>query len=366
MGVFKRFDEWHVDNGNGAANILHDVATETARFICDVRETYPRSFFDRGFGHGVANYVCNAFDKPPLNPPVPPFQGGQCEDLTYKVECLWQGDPRVQTQVEGKVESVECSISGDRFYRVIVNRGLPNEVVGNNSNQLHQGAQSDGVEISVVGDGVDNCGNPPTQFPPDPPRDPVDFSRQVVINNYNNDGDIIDSQDILVVLDDKDVYNFPIVVNFGGIDISLNLDGFGVPDVEPSPEDIGGEGGGGLPVVQVEPPLLAEELEEEEKEEVEEEEEEDETIEMVAVVIVKEPVHGKTILQLQERNNNYFAGYFVWMVDTPAGRHDLPHIPIRNRRCIFRSPGQTAGYRLYSVNGATLRATTYKLPVTEE
>ena len=134
------------------------------------------------------------------------------------------------------------------------------------------------ISISRQDGQPDTCGDPEVDFPPDPPLDPSDFTEIVTINNYNNNGDVIGSNEYEINYTPTFAPNFEFNVDLGGTEINTNFRGFG-------------DGGGGANTSgsDTEEPELEEEAGEEnqeeelletktqEQEETEEEEESEET-----------------------------------------------------------------------------------------
>lgn len=162
-------------------------------------------------------------------------------------------------------------------------------------------------------------------------------------------------------------FTFPIEVTDGNNNITIDFGGITIdlPGSDPYPPS--GDGNNNLPpeVIIKPPPRINGDNyepvapEEEPPPEGEEEiEEKDVVIAFIKVDIVTPPVKGKTILQKSENDNDYFAGYFCWLVEAD-GEYRLTQEPIRKKKQIFIPPQYVTGYTMYAVNGAKLKATRY-------
>lgn len=172
----------------------------------------------------------------------------------------------------------------------------------------------------------------------------------------------VENFDVTIDSDPDGSYRYPINVDVGGINVNISYGGMDI-DFDGGGGSSGGDGGGGttttfLPnpndqdYVVSPPPGVAED------EEIEEVEVEDEEIDWVLVTITTPPSGGKTILQSNPENNDYFAGYFAWVL-TEGGVYWLEQKPIRKIRQAFRAPENISGYRIYAVNDAKLQARQY-------
>ena len=78
-----------------------------------------------------------------------------------------------------------------------------------------------------------------------------------------------------------------------------------------------------------------------------------EVLDYVLVTITKFPsIKEKTIVQKIEANNDYFAGYFNWIVDNGGSEYREPSIPIRKSKNAFKAPDNVKKYAVYGVNDA--------------
>lgn len=152
--------------------------------------------------------------------------------------------------------------------------------------------------------------------------------------------------------------NIDVTVDFGGITINL-------PGGDPYPPSNNNDNNFPPEVTIRRPPAINNDNyepvvpEEEPPPEGEEKKEEKGVdIAFIKVDIITPPVRGKTILQPNEEDNDYFAGYFNWLVNAD-GDYRLTQEPIRKKRQIFIPPDYVTGYSVYAVNGAKFRVTRF-------
>lgn len=208
---------------------------------------------------------------------------------------------------------------------------------------------------------ADVCGSLPPAYSEDPPTDPADFTKIVNIYNYNTDGSIRVTTPVPIVIPVGITGNFDFDFNAGGVDIHFDLGGISYSGGNTTGGTTNNTtnnyyGGGGSNEV-FKPEDYEEELptpEEEEEQQVKKP-----GIEFVLVTVETMPDKNKTILMKNQNDNTFFAGYFRWLLDAPDGSYGYEEIPVRKKRQVFKNPGYTNGYRLYSVNGAVLSSKMY-------
>ena len=90
-----------------------------------------------------------------------------------------------------------------------------------------QGFTGQVTSISVTPDNgePDVCGDPEPSYPPDPTIDPDDFNKTTNINIRNSVGDITGVINVPLMFNVDSLVSFPITVNIGGKDITLDEDG---------------------------------------------------------------------------------------------------------------------------------------------
>lgn len=198
-----------------------DIARYSAGLLYPERvgEVYPNSPAGGLANTGIA-FFCN---RPPVPPDAPPFQGGQCEGVRYRVTVdvirEFDGENIGSTvNVVGPVRGAEKRVSGSNesvyvLFGPLQSDGSPSEIfVTASGNPLSEPVISNIERI----DGLpDDCGNPEENYPPLPPDD---RTFPIIINN--NSGQIVFGDGNLNINGDLTV---PFFVNNVGIDFSGEL-----------------------------------------------------------------------------------------------------------------------------------------------
>lgn len=367
----------------------NQVAKEALKLYCNIHKKYPAKLlqalpWNRAYIKWLCDEVAVPLPEPERQPPY-----GQCAGVMYaawgsgiaqvtpgsgnNVPLTSQGQNTRLTNIpllpgkitrlqyineKGQPVSLSKYLSDGKTYtkatylRIYHEGGSsPHVVTFTNSwgQIINEFRRSDGL--------ADNCGSLPPAYSEDPLLDPADYTKTVNINNYNTDGSIRVSTPVVITMPVGITGNFDFDFNAGGIDVHFDLGGI-------SYSGGGGSGGGttnnttnnyyggGGSNEVFNPGDYDEEVptaEEEEEKQVKKP-----GIEFVLVTVDSFPDRGKTILMSSEADNTFFAGYFRWLFDSPGQTFGYEEIPIRKKRQVFKNPGFTTGYRLYSVNGAVL------------
>lgn len=344
MGIIKSIDDWEADRGEQAGDFIQNSLTAVGKFICGVRQKYPNSFFDRSYGRGLANSICKNFDDEPLEPVPPSFTGGQCVGSTYKVTVQfdrYSGDTLMQSQ-EVVFNGVPGAISGVVATRT---RGNPSvagvlvtvdpepsniAVVERPVGGIGERAVIKDFQVEVINNQPDDCGDTGASFPPDSPRNSDDFKTTENVSEYDEDGNVVFSEDIEIELEEKDEYDFPVCVKVDNKTICLDADGWSVEE------------------------------DEEEEEEDEEEEEEIEILTWVLVQVLGINEKTKMITRSDEKDSEIFAGYISFAYSAESGDYWLPAIPIRKEFNAFRVKEDSQVYSVYTNFGMQVNVTEVK------
>jgi hypothetical protein len=374
MGIIKTWVEINESAGEGVASTIIDTAQGIAGAACDVLSKYPNAFplvpYARGFVRGACG---DRLTLPDVD--TPPFQGGQCPGVSYDVVTEENTTGTViarNHRVAGPVNGINYQFAGN-----VTQDGVPVTIwlaqldpISNSSVTGFFSVPRDVpppgqftvkiVSVSRVDGLADDCGDPPL-YPPDPPIDPADFSPTIVVNNYDEAGDVVSTNNYQIDLNGSDLIEFDFSVRVGGTAVEVDVGGINIG---------GGQiGEGQKRVEELEKPRTCETEQEGfdstkfEEEEIEESTgfvEEVERLAWVAIEIVELQTKGKTIVHKQEQDNDYFAGYHSFTVKTDGGTWQLPPDPIRKKRSIFKAPFGATGFRAYALNGARLRAIVYR------
>lgn len=226
-----------------------------------------------GLGGAFGTLVC---DRPPapLPAPAPPFTGGQCDGLTYRIYFSYNvintdGSTGTRyTENRGAIGPIYGvrGVGAPDFQSIVADTGQGDQVLtsGNCAQGCFRDITIDSVE-PFFASGVDNCGDPPVA-----PITPEPVSPTLPDITFNIDVDTTITVPITAVyapiyVDLDGSFKMPISVNVGDIDLSgtiniapefsielsptINLGGPGTPD---DPDVIGEPDGGPTPIPDVE------------------------------------------------------------------------------------------------------------------
>lgn len=199
-------------------------------------------------------------------------------------------------------------------------------------------------------------------YPPTNPPPVINNSYEIKIApDYSSKIDVSISPDI------NGDFKFPISFTANGIGVVFDFGGITIdlPGSDKFPPS--GDGGDALPpevTIKPPPPINDDNYEpviptvEPPPEGEEEKKEKNVEIAFIRVEITTPPNRGKTILQKNSDDNDYFAGYFSWIVNAD-GDYRLTQEPIRKQKQIFIPPVYATGYSVYAVNGAKFKVTRF-------
>jgi len=210
--------------------------------------------------------LCPDRPPPPQAFPRPPFEGGQCEGVTYRIEGLSAvtksaGDPDGTRQLIGNGNrNVIGPVGGftlenplnDGFRRIGIRTGVGVILVRDAPGDSVWYSDPLFTAIVRVDGEPDDCGNPPSEYPippaPFPPLPPED--RPVTDPDGGPDINFTFAPTLAPIFIDIDgSVNVPVNVNVSGpnifapVDIPVNIN---LPTFAPS-FNFGGGGGGGNP-----------------------------------------------------------------------------------------------------------------------
>lgn len=387
--------------GEGTAELPDLIGDQIATVACGLWRSVPDKIANSGatpfaFSRGYMTSICKDRGG---NPPLPEFPAS-CETkllyfgtFTSKTvnTCDTMRWMHSRTQIpESQVESGALTEDDDGFYAIKLKNGgyvrfrEISEQVFNDRRYVGAGSTSilkvdDSATcgstgaISVGSNGAlagterivntsEFCQDN-TNYPPTPPIAPGG-------NTYFIDnGDDTTILEISPVLDVDGNINFPmsftvnndvkVTLDMGGLTFENNYEGeeddtVGDPPVYELPP-------GGVecilpPTPRPDSPDLEDDFPDgiEEEDEVEEVVEEQKEVLWVYIIVAVPPSKGKTILQNDELDITYFAGYFSWTIKD-GDVYKVEEYPIRHKRMAFRAPDYAEGYRAYAVNGARIK-----------
>lgn len=385
MGLVRDWLDWQESLGSGTANFLQEFQTELMKMSCSVYRKYPTVYTLTPFVKGLMGGYCRDVDEPLPDSPQSDFDGGNCPGIQYHVVYnRIQDVPGIGLSITGPlISNLNGPISTDapftnlrlfyagveQFERIGGKLGF-GKVDTNVIEAYIDGATiKNHLFLTSVTWGYGFFSFEPkdgsTENCPNIAVDPADLTRDVTINNYNNQGDVESSNDYTLTI--PFISNdFNLNVDVGGVNVGIDIGGIEIGgDVT---VNLGGTGGGNPALPSAEdPPFSEDDLEtfvppgkEDTEDPVEEEEAESEEIKYVLIDIVVAPDNGKALLMPSASDSTFFAGYFSWTISANSGTYRLPEQPIRKSKSAFRAPGEALGYRFYTVNNAQLRATVYR------
>lgn len=370
-----------IDEAVDFYNYGRHIARESKKFACILWSKYPKNFTGNSPAPNAIrqfwNDLCFPPPQSPLTPPPPDFNGGQCP-VKYDVSLLVNAFPSTINCDRPNNDATPFNISVwgpiSRIYldspfgncggkRNVYITCHGNAGVGREPNPINflVGSSSYGRFLSFRSRSVsrqdgqpDNCGNPKTDYPTTPPPLPGSESYTVNFNSdpTNNFSFPITWNNIKFEIPLRfDFEVGEIEVNFDGIDINIKSDN--VWNINPPPREVKKP-----KPFRYENPDDFDSEESPTNEETEIEKEKEESIEFVLVTITKSPLRGRqhTILMENAEDSTFFAGYFSWKY----GNYRFPEEPIRKTFTVFRNTVGADGFRLYTVNGASVKYTILK------
>lgn len=174
--------------GNSAAGFTKNLANQAAGFACNLYKQYPwaLTFGDTGnFSKGVWDELCRQRPEGLPADPVPPYTGGQCDAVLYRVTITWfRKDGTTSTHSPGtfwgpikSVEFVKSPLNrsdsrGDLQELWMTCRGVENSFQPlarlRISTQYTYGTAIKSVDIVRTDGKLDNCGNVSADYPQTP------------------------------------------------------------------------------------------------------------------------------------------------------------------------------------------------------
>ena len=394
---------------------LYQIASGVKDVACSIWNNFPYNWIPTnpvtGLIKGFWNSNCAMppTNLPPINPPPPPFTGGQCL-VTYNVyvrfersvvlgtppshSCITEPDPplsqplipnALQTSVWGEIVSMGLqdsfnTICANGFYNFgVLCHGSasgsrnPNEVVviKNLTTPAGGTTYTSILEAAVqrIDGNPDNCGDPSTSFPPQPPPGPQNYPITIfdgltnITLNLNWDGDV---NIPLTFAFEGGLINF----DFGGISIEwsgdLVLPGGGknpFPEKPPItlPPGTDPPGGGGTqpkpndPEVIIKPPVVVDP-----DNPLDEEPPAEEEIVFIKITVNSIFQNKRYLIQTTiPADDTYFAGYVCFTYSGSTGFSSAPEIPIRRKETLVKFDQDYDGFKVRAINGANLSVETY-------
>lgn len=191
------------------ANNLDNIANTGKQFACNLYRTIPSAIVDNPISDLLKLSWDSLCADDPLGLPDPPsvqYQGGQCDRVAYEVSeefaFTFRGQPLTDNrsqQLYGAIGAVSYAIKPNGLLYVYVGcHGVfggsytPNEITVETETFQTQGLEDlrlINVSVRRLDGQPDNCGNPPTQYPPAPPTPPGGYTSPPTSIVYNDGTD---------------------------------------------------------------------------------------------------------------------------------------------------------------------------------
>lgn len=384
--------------GEAVGTFAGQAAQGIGEAICNIRSQFPNQVGSNPFARNFLRELCNTVTPPPAG-------GGDLNlaEGAYKITIDLEYFPRFATApvsrteilwtetapFEGDIVNIQYRIeSGGQIVRTKPIRSIDStDPIDWNSNTKIVNLASGSVVVEEsIQYTVEFVGTPPDneEIPDNLTNVTVNFDRTEFQVTNNIGGDVYD----LVIPVTNNQVEFPVTVNFGGDNIYVGYEGIENPppvatDTNGNPTGGGGsgtgnttsgdgnDGSGTTTFNENDYDTVLRDLDGDgfananEGEETEEEEGENPDIAWILVRVSEFPSKGKTILQNNPENNDYFAGYFSWTFVVNGETFVYETKPIRKEKSAFRKPNAATGYRVYSVNNAKLRTRIFIEPQEE-
>ena len=408
MPIRKTWTEIVTNAGGTTFDFLDQVAEKVRDHVCDLWFTFPDKMAGNlgvigAYPRGFMNQACQDKSLPP--PPSVPFTGGQCCDLTYDVEvtfdlkrCFNNDTVHSGTQtrtVTGKVNgvvlqpctsnpSLSCveieyeNCDGDIFYEQVFSttRDIADDAcfttspIDPDADDIDPVASTYSIiNITVVGGGTDNCGDPPIQYPPSPPANPGNVNTQIEVNLFDGNTTNLDL-DLVTINNDFDLsLQLPIKFNIAGLIVDIDVGGINFNNNTSNdtfdPEGTRLPDGTRHPLPAPTNPSLpppkppapnGENYDEEEKTETDPKQEEvGIELEFVRITITQVPGNVKN----QWGDGAPDVVYVGWFEFQGEG-YNFHRTPIHFEQAVYRAPEGATGYAYTLYEGVSGFATVYK------
>lgn len=255
---------------NRAVDETEEVLDAARKFYCNLHQNHPAWTVARTFSNSslilrAIDRMCGDGTYVPPPQPVPPYTGGQCDTLYHAfgtfaslnlTSCRQQRFWRTRDPLNGnEVESFEPIIHSDGFWRIQMKDGTVRNL--NTISQASYDSDALGtlsgasifyrdynlacpnVNVPQYGDRVvvdrvvrvdgqpDDCGNPPTEYPPESPPTDNDLTNTVNVTNIENN---TYTYDVTVNRDTNNTINFPPSITVNSVVVNMDITGISVGD----------------------------------------------------------------------------------------------------------------------------------------
>lgn len=403
MGVLQNWNDWAEKKGDQAAELETQLTSGIMEFVCDTYASKTGAFLLSPFAKGYLKNKCTKIDIPPPPELIIPENTGRCPCVAYDVLSRYTSstndreptEPFVRIQgrfhemrervafddgdsllIDDLVAFYECSngVENGRIRTAVLNRSIYRRSEPDFSFTYRE------IRFVRVDGQPDDC-------VPTPELTEEERETTIIINNYDSSNNFVNETELTVRFNKTTNITAPISLDVGGVEINIGSEGISSKedsseesDREESPDQSGDGNPDNDPgdsvtfntrnkvtIKQYRPPN-PETYDVEEEDEVEEKEElvEPGKIGYVLIEVTGLPLGGRYITFPDEADNTFFAGYISWVDVIEGVAYRRPEQPIRKKYNSFPVPLTAQGYRVYSVNGAKLKVTTYKEPSSTE
>lgn len=359
------------DFANNAAEAYTSIAKEIAgaakNVYCQLVQNSPFSVMYNNplTSPIVKRAITSLCGQPPPEQPPPPFEGGQCVPVLYRVTFKYRiADGAAETtsgqNVWGSVRGlyVEDANATAKVLRIKAGDGSAQNNERNYDLKFAATSQNPFPSYSITNvvrvDGQeDNCGNPPRPWYPETEPPPPDITNNVGVSITNNEGDT-NNFSVTVNRDGDNHVKFPPIINVNGVSVGIDVTGINVGDVSIDAPSGGGGGGGGNGNDNNLPSSSSGDGEEVETEELPEEELEgagEATVEKLVAVIItinQIPKNAK-IVSGRGAPNIIYAGW----IEFRKGADYYPRTYIDFNKGYFPAPNDADGYAVTLKQGYT-------------
>jgi hypothetical protein len=333
---------------------------------CKLWAKYPKGIPFNPYSRGFANSICAQVGKP--LPPVatPPFSGGQCDGVAYKLEVRYtnfndtSGAPTRtwRTAYFGKLGSVFLSnnVPGYPGAKVLVARSAIHPQLPTGEQYLVIGAVGDNATIDNIytyrtDNQPDLCGDPPAELPDDPPRDPSDFTDNIPVVHTDPNGDPVREDNLPICIPIDSDLNLPLQINVGETVVILDISGITTSD------DNAGGNPGGTPVKRIPSPVKGKYKKTVGAEKSGDTQTFSDDLIWVTLEITKKPKNPRT--QWGDTGPDVlYCGWFEFKVDEQFG----VRVPIHWDKNVYLAPDGACGYGYTVYKGFSAIATAYTQP----
>lgn len=368
----------------GLANLDIPFVDAAIKLTCNINSEHADTLAKTAYERAFINTLCNLTGGATPQELPPPFAGGQCSGVRYRVtittdrffinsgDLIQENVVRDDFVTYGEVSAVygELGVNDDRpelsAYYFFINGFTADGDIDNRryfiaGNNIREEIK----DISLAReDGLpDNCGDPASSFPPGATRPDI-FSQPVVDDSSLPPGSTVDIDKTGDLPGDTNL-DFPICVNFGEFSICLDHDGIyknnnnepdssGETGSDETPEEFNEEDfdevtSECIPEPGLDPPTGTDPAEDVDSCNVD-----NGGFDYLLITMTVEPDSSKVIQHHNPDHDDFFVGFLHWKILNDGDYYYFPAIPIKKRRNVFKPPEGITGYSAFTIYGAKI------------